>query len=125
MSLLSPGQLFGEEELLSQLSRRLYTVICMTEKVRVLEIPRASFEEVMQKNIKAGGGEIIRRYEAKRASVRKEFLENTTLILKRQTNNDTVLPSIASRTKSPLDNRSHSLLDKSAELFPTNSNLSL
>lgn len=42
MSILSPIQIFGEEELLgaNQSKRRLYSVMCITETVRLLEIPK-------------------------------------------------------------------------------------
>jgi hypothetical protein len=72
----------------------------------------------MQKNIKAGGGEVIRRYEAKRASMRKDLFENSTLVMKRQIPQNTLFPMIQRQEKSPLDARMQGYLDKSMELFP-------
>lgn len=71
----------------------------------------------MQKNIKAGGGEVIRRYEAKRANMRKDLYDNSALIQKRQSHNEVLFPTITTRlSKSPLDARSNSMMGRSVEL---------
>jgi CRP-like cAMP-binding protein len=64
MSILSPRQVFGEEELLdaNNLKKRVYSAVCTTERVHLLEIPREGFITVMQSYITSSTGETIQKY---------------------------------------------------------------
>lgn len=126
MSILSPKQLFGEEELLSGAKKRIYSVACTTETVRLLEIPKEEFVNVMQSHFKHTGGEEIKQFEKGRAYLRNSLLARNSRIFEESEEKsfppltERQLPMFNPRPKRPLndfaaDLRLSHYLDKSLE----------
>lgn len=74
MTILSPVQLFGEEELLVASSKRSYSVVCITSIVQLLEIPQEVFASVMRSHTKLNGDAEIKKFETERASLHNRLL---------------------------------------------------